>query len=60
MTGSLSSIIHAIEEIMRQEGLHKERIRSFLRDVRRMAEGELSLIREASIAPIHDLSLIHI
>ena len=55
MNDSLPSIIHAIEEIMRREELHEERIRSFLRDVGRMAEGELSLIQEASIAPIHDI-----
>jgi len=59
MNDSLPSIIQAIEEIMRREGLHEERIRSFLRDVGRMAEGELSLIQEASIAPIHDLPEIN-
>ena len=59
MNDSLPSIIHAIEKIMRHEGLHEERIRSFLRDVGRIAEGELSLIREASIAPIHDLPEIN-
>ena len=44
MNDSLPSIIHAIEEIMRRKGLHEERIRSFLIDVGRMAEGELSQI----------------